>query len=253
MKRSPSNWHRMITQFFLREINAHRCTRFNLSRGSASAMRRLRQEAGDLEEAPLPEQVVGDEEVAEQPEHEVDGDVGASPRTLRKNLTGMPCIGNGASSSQTDDPEDRPLCQCWCGCRRQPGKNCRRQCWRCWRLVGPGCCWMGDNAGICHTCTPAATSRWEGCNLYLDLSQTQALDAMGSESFLDARRGAMRDKAATPILTNALLAIGVIDRLKKSWDPKQLQWKLKRRILETEERGSSVVWCGRSSLPWRVT
>ena len=104
---------------------------------------------------------------------------------------------------------------------------------------------MGDNAGICHTCTPAATSRWEGCNLYLDLSQTQALDAMGlpddgsdlSESFLDARRGAMRDKAATPILTNALLAMGVIDRLKKSWDPKQLQWKLKRRILETEERG----------------
>ena len=63
-------------------------------------MRRLRQEAGDLEEAPLPEhEVVGDEEVAEQPEHEVDGDVGASPRTLRKNLTGMPCIGNGASSN----------------------------------------------------------------------------------------------------------------------------------------------------------
>ena len=99
MNRSPSNQHRMVTQFFLQQINAHRCTRFNLSRGSASAMRRLRQEAGDLEEAPLPEQVVGDEEVAEQPEHEVDGDVGASPRTLRKNLTGMPCIGNGASSS----------------------------------------------------------------------------------------------------------------------------------------------------------
>ena len=242
-----ANWCRMVTEFFLREINAHRCMRFNLSRGSASAMRRLRQEAGDLEEAPLPEQVVGDEEVAEQPEHEVDGDVGASPRTLRKNLTGMPCIGNGASSSQTDDPEDRPLCQCWCGCRRQPGRN-RRQCWRCWKLVGPGCCWMGDNVGICHTCTPAATSRWEGCNLYLDLSQTQALDAMGlpddgsdlSESFLDARRGAMRDNlsgAATPILTNALLANGVIDRWKKSWDPKKLEWKRKRRILETEERG----------------
>ena len=107
---------------------------------------------------------------------------------------------------------------------------------------------MGDNAGICHTCTPAATSRWEGCNLYLDLSQTQALDAMGlpddgsdlSESFLDARRGAMRDnlsRVATPILTNALLASGVINRWKKSWDPKNLQFKLKRRILETEERG----------------
>ena len=92
------------------------------------------------------------------------------------------------------------------------------------------------------------TSRWEGCNLYLDLSQARALDAMGlpddgsdlSESFLDARRGAMRDNlsgAATPILTNALLANGVIDRWKKSWDPKHLEWKRKRRILETEERG----------------
>ena len=58
-----------------------------------------------------------------------------------------------------------------------------------------------------------------------------------SESFLDARRGAMRDNlsgAATPILTNALLANGVIDRWKKSWDPKNLQFKSKRRILETE-------------------
>ena len=76
MNRSPSNWHRMVTQFFLREINAHRCTRFNLSRGSASAMRRLRQEAGDVKETPLPEhEVVEDENVAEKPEHEVDGDM----------------------------------------------------------------------------------------------------------------------------------------------------------------------------------
>ena len=80
------SWGRMANEFFLRESNAHRCMMFNLSLGSASAMRRLRQEAGDLEEAPLPEQVVGDEEVAEQPEHEVDGDVGASPRTLRKRV-----------------------------------------------------------------------------------------------------------------------------------------------------------------------
>ena len=93
----------------------------------------------------------------EQPEHEVDGDVGASPRTLRKNLTGMPCIGKGASSSTQLHPT--------------PAAH------------------------------PSDTSRWEGCNLYLDLSQERALDAMRlpddgsdlSESFLDARRGAMRD------------------------------------------------------------
>ena len=42
----------------------------------ASAMRGLRQEAGDVEKAPLPEhEVVGDEKVAGKPEHEVDGDV----------------------------------------------------------------------------------------------------------------------------------------------------------------------------------
>ena len=46
------SWGRMANEFFLREINAHRCMMFNLSLGSASAMRRLRQEAGDLEEAP---------------------------------------------------------------------------------------------------------------------------------------------------------------------------------------------------------
>ena len=76
MNRSLFNWRRMVKEFFLREINVHRCTRFNLSRGSAPAMRMLRQEAGDVEEAPLPEhEVVGDEKVAETPEHEVDGDV----------------------------------------------------------------------------------------------------------------------------------------------------------------------------------
>ena len=47
------------------------------------------------------------------------------------------------------------------------------------------------------------TTPWEGCNLYLDLDGTQALAAMGlpddgsnrSESFLDARRGAMWHQA----------------------------------------------------------
>ena len=47
----------MVNEFFLREINAHRCTRSNLSRGSASAMRMLRQEACDLGEA---SRLVGD-------------------------------------------------------------------------------------------------------------------------------------------------------------------------------------------------
>ena len=42
----------------------------------APAMRRLRQEAGDVEETPLPEhEVIEDENVAEKPEHEVDDDV----------------------------------------------------------------------------------------------------------------------------------------------------------------------------------
>ena len=88
MNRSPSNWHRMVTQLFLREINASRCTRFNLSRGSASAMRRLRQEAGDVEEAPLPEhEVVGDEKVAEKPEHEVAGS-----SMLQATIGRQPCV-----------------------------------------------------------------------------------------------------------------------------------------------------------------
>ena len=57
MNRSLFNWRRMVKEFFLHEINAHRCTRFNLSRGSASAMRVLRKEACDLGEASRP---VGD-------------------------------------------------------------------------------------------------------------------------------------------------------------------------------------------------
>ena len=42
------SWGRMANEFFLREINAHRCMMFNLSLGSASAMRRLRQELPDV-------------------------------------------------------------------------------------------------------------------------------------------------------------------------------------------------------------
>ena len=54
---NDANWRRMVNEFFLREINARRCMRPNLSRGSASAMRMLRQEACDLGEA---SRLVGD-------------------------------------------------------------------------------------------------------------------------------------------------------------------------------------------------
>ena len=37
-------WRRMVNNFFLREINAHRILRSNLGCGSVSAMRMLRQE-----------------------------------------------------------------------------------------------------------------------------------------------------------------------------------------------------------------
>ena len=37
-------WRRMVNNFFLREIQEHRCLRSNLSRGSVSAMNMLRQE-----------------------------------------------------------------------------------------------------------------------------------------------------------------------------------------------------------------
>ena len=47
----------MVTEIFLREINAHRSMRPNLKRGSASAMRMLRQYACDLGEA---SRLVGD-------------------------------------------------------------------------------------------------------------------------------------------------------------------------------------------------
>ena len=54
----------------------------------------------------------------------------------------------------TDDesPEERARCQCWCGCRRQPGEGCRRHCPNCSKMVGPGCCWISDEVGLCHEC-----------------------------------------------------------------------------------------------------
>ena len=60
-----------------------------------------------------------------------------------------------AGISPLDDwpePEDRPKCQCVCPCRREPGRNGRRTCLSCARLVGPGCCWTNDVRGICHMC-----------------------------------------------------------------------------------------------------
>ena len=53
------------------------------------------------------------------------------------------------------------MCQCWCGCRRRPGRGCRRHCPVCSRLVGPGCCWMGDDVGLCHMCYQRDAGRSE--------------------------------------------------------------------------------------------
>ena len=39
-----ASWGRMVNNFFLREINVHRCMRSNLRWGSVSTMRMLRQE-----------------------------------------------------------------------------------------------------------------------------------------------------------------------------------------------------------------
>ena len=51
-------------------------------------------------------------------------------------------------------PMPMPMCQCQCGCRRRPGRKCRRSCQHCLCLVGPGCCWVGDDVGLCHVCLP---------------------------------------------------------------------------------------------------
>ena len=61
--------------------------------------------------------------------------------------------GNPIGADYWGDPEDRPACQCWCGCMRWPGRNCRRECEECHRLVGRGCCWDGDAHGTCHMCS----------------------------------------------------------------------------------------------------
>ena len=58
----------------------------------------------------------------------------------------------GAAMEGTQPAEARPPCQCWCGCRRRPGRNCRRHCPLCSRMIGPGCCWMGDEIDRCHMC-----------------------------------------------------------------------------------------------------
>ena len=53
--------------------------------------------------------------------------------------------------------EHRPKCQCRCvdgGCPHRPGKGYRRLCNVCGLLVGPGCCWLGDDVGRCHMCAP---------------------------------------------------------------------------------------------------
>ena len=55
-------------------------------------------------------------------------------------------------SDMSREPMDRPRCQCSCNCPRRPGVGGRRTCISCSRLIGPGCCWMGDNIRLCHVC-----------------------------------------------------------------------------------------------------
>ena len=45
LTRGERTWGRMVNAYFLREINKHRCLRFNLQLGSVSAMRQLRRGA----------------------------------------------------------------------------------------------------------------------------------------------------------------------------------------------------------------
>ena len=45
--------------------------------------------------------------------------------------------------------DDRPKCQCICGCRRKPGA--RRPCALCGIMIGPGCC-LVEETGNCHIC-----------------------------------------------------------------------------------------------------
>ena len=50
------------------------------------------------------------------------------------------------------EPMERPRCQCMCDCPHRPGRGGRRMCRSCGHLVGPGCCWCGDDVGLCHIC-----------------------------------------------------------------------------------------------------
>ena len=70
-------------------------------------------------------------------------------------------VNGGMTKGEQHPPDERPLCQCWCGCRRQPGRRCRRHCPLCSRLVGPGCCWMGNDIGLCHMCYQRDAGRSE--------------------------------------------------------------------------------------------
>ena len=45
LTRGERTWGRMVNEYFLREINKHRCLRFNLQLGSVSATRQLRRGA----------------------------------------------------------------------------------------------------------------------------------------------------------------------------------------------------------------
>ena len=76
------------------------------------------------------------------------------PKAKAKAST-SPSASNGSSdygsSPSSEIIECRPQCACTCGCRRRPGKGCRRLCPGCDCLVGPGCCWVSEE-NLCHVC-----------------------------------------------------------------------------------------------------
>ena len=57
-------------------------------------------------------------------------------------------------SDQQTKPEDRPRCQCACGCRGRPNRLV--QCCYCHQLVGPGCGCLTRELphAVCHLCVP---------------------------------------------------------------------------------------------------
>ena len=133
----------------------------------ASAMRGLRQEAGDVEEAPLPEQeVVGDEKVAEKPEHEVAGS-----SMLQATIGRQPCVPDGLlspSDYHVTGMRSQWACE-FPNCRNAAVAECRGSCayYMCTAHLDGSCgaCGLAPMCDLClvfHECSelqPVVTMR----------------------------------------------------------------------------------------------